>query len=56
MTIGGRRLPSGQQFTADVSAEELAEGGAFKRELLLGSFTPTDRIDYCDPAGGGHDD
>lgn len=56
VTIAGRRLRSGQQFVADVSAEELAEGGEFKRELLLGNFRPTDRIDYCDPAAGGHDD
>lgn len=55
VTIGGQRLRSGQQFAVDVSAEEMAEGGAFKRELLLGNFSPTDRVDYCDPSEGGHD-
>lgn len=56
LTIAGRRLRAGQQFTLDVSAEEMAEGEPFKRELLLGSFNPTDRIDYCDPRAGGHED
>jgi len=56
LTIGGRRLRAGQQFTFDVSAEEMAEGEPFKRELLLGNFSPTDRIDYCDPRAGGHHD
>lgn len=47
--IGGKRLRPLQQFTLDVSAEEVTEGGDFKRELLLASFSPTDEIDYCDP-------
>lgn len=47
--IGDRRLRPGQQFTFDVSAEEIAEGGEFKRELLLADFSPTDEIDYCNP-------
>lgn len=56
ITIGGTRLRPLQQFTFDVSAEEIPEGGEFKREILIGDFTPTDRIDYCDPRRGGHDD
>jgi hypothetical protein len=52
--IGGRRLRPMQQFTFDVSGEELAHGGAFRREILLGPFTPTGDVDYCDPTGGGH--
>ncbi len=56
ITIAGRRLRPLQQFTLDVSAEELAEGGPFKRELLLGNFHPTSTIDYCDPSSGGHQD
>lgn len=52
--IGGQRLRPMQQFTLDVSAEELLEGGAFKRELVLGPFSPTSEVDYCDPAAGGH--
>jgi hypothetical protein len=55
VTIGGKRLRAQQQFTLDVSAEEIAEGGPFKRELLLGNFSPTDEIDYCDPNAGGHE-
>lgn len=56
VTIGGKRLRAQQQFTFDVSAEEIVEGGPFKRELLLASFSPTDEIDYCDPNAGGHDE
>jgi len=56
VTIGGRRLRAGQQFAVDVSAEEIAGGGQFTRRLMLGNFTPTDRVDYCDPRDGGHDD
>lgn len=56
VTIGGMRLRPMQQFTFDVSAEEIAEGGEFKRELLLGPFHPTTDVDYCDPSAGGHDD
>lgn len=54
VTLDGRRIARGQQFTLDVSAEELLEGGRFKRELLLGDFSPTDGVDYCD--GFGDDD
>lgn len=50
--IGDQRLRPMQQFTFDVSAEEIVEGGEFKRELLLGNFQPTSEIDYCDPRGG----
>jgi hypothetical protein len=42
-----------QEFTFDVSAEEMAEGGSFTRCLLTGPFHPATEIDYCDPAGGG---
>lgn len=50
--IAGKRLRALQQFTFDVSAEEIAEGAPFKRDLLLGSFQPTNEIDYCDPTAG----
>ncbi|GAB3366203.1 MULTISPECIES: hypothetical protein [Amycolatopsis] len=53
VVIAGRRLRPGDQFTLDVSAEEIAEGGPFKRALLVGPFHPTNDIDYCDPASGG---
>ena len=56
LEIGGKRLRPLQQFTFDVSAEEIFAGGEFKRELLLADFSPTDEIDYCDPSAGGHDD
>lgn len=49
VTIAGRSLRPGDQFVFDVSAEEMAEGGRFKRELLIGPFHPTNEIDYCDP-------
>lgn len=54
--VHGQRLRPSQQFTLDVSAEEILEGGTFKRELLLGSFSPTNEIDYCEPGAGGHAD
>jgi hypothetical protein len=47
--IAGQRMRSMQQFTFDVSAEEMAEGGEFVRRLLPGPFHPTDEVDYCDP-------
>ena len=47
--IAGQRMRSMQQFTFDVSAEEMAEGGEFVRGLLPGPFHPTDEVDYCDP-------
>lgn len=52
VTIAGRRLASGDRFTFDVSAEELAEGGAFTREVHVGEFHVTDEVDYCDPRAG----
>lgn len=56
VTIGGRQLRVLEEFTYDVSAEEIAAGGAFKRTILIGPFHTTDEIDYCDPQAGGHDD
>ena len=55
VTIGRRKLRPIQQFTFDVSAEEMPEGRPFKRELFVGEFQPTDRVDYCIP-GLEHDD
>ncbi|MHB1568379.1 MAG: hypothetical protein ACYCXW_00015 [Solirubrobacteraceae bacterium] len=49
VAIAGRRLATGEQFTFDVSAEELLEGGEFKRELVVGDFSPTGEVDCCDP-------
>jgi hypothetical protein len=48
LIIAGRRLHAGKEFAFDVSAEEIPEGGEFKRDLVLGPFHPTDEIDYCD--------
>lgn len=56
VTIGDRRLRRGQTFTYDVSAEEMSEGGAFKRNILVANFQPTTRVDYCNPEEEGHDD
>jgi hypothetical protein len=55
VTIAGRDLRPIQQFTFDVSAEEMADGKPFKRELVVAQFHPTDRVDYCIP-GREHDD
>jgi hypothetical protein len=56
VTIDGRRLRPMQEFTFDVSAEEMSEGGEFSRRLIIGPFHATTKVDYCDPDGGGHDD
>ena len=56
VTIHRKRLSPPQQFTFDVSGEELPEGGAFVRRLVLGPFTVTTDIDYCDPTSGKHHD
>jgi hypothetical protein len=50
VTIAGQQLRPMQEFTFDVSAEEMGEGGEFTRQLLLGPFHPTTEIDYCDPS------
>lgn len=47
-TIHGTRLKPLQQFTYDVSAEEVPGGGEFKREILVGLFSRADEVDYCD--------
>jgi hypothetical protein len=52
VTIAGKQLRPVQEFTFDVSAEEMGEGGEFTRRLLLGPFHPTTKIDYCDPSDG----
>lgn len=56
VTIGGKRIRRGKKFTFDVSAEEMGEGGPFKRDVLVADFHPTDRVDYCNPEEGHHDD
>ena len=56
ITLGGRRIRRGQTFTFDVSGEEMAEGGEFKREILVSRFSPTHKVDYCNPEEGGHHD
>jgi len=49
--IAGQRLRPMQEFTLDVSAEEMPEGGPFTRRLLAGPFHSTSKVDYCDPEG-----
>jgi hypothetical protein len=56
VVIDGHPLRPTQEFTFDVSAEEMAEGGEFTRQLLMGPFQATTKVDYCDPDGGGHHD
>lgn len=50
VAINGERFRPGDQFTFDVSAEEVLTGGGFRRQLLRGPFHPTSEIDYCDPS------
>ena len=42
VTINHQSLQPGQEFTFDVSAMTVAQGGTFKRQLLIGSFQPTE--------------
>ena len=53
VTIANAHLQPRHQFTFDVSAEELAEGGEFKREILVANFQPSSSIDYCLPEATG---
>lgn len=50
--IAGQQLRPMQEFTFDVSAEEMPSGGEFTRRLILGPFHSTSKIDYCDPDNG----
>lgn len=47
--LGGVHLQPMEQFTFDVSAEEITAGGSFKRNVLVANFHPTTEVDYCDP-------
>ncbi|MFF5206461.1 hypothetical protein [Streptosporangium sp. NPDC000396] len=49
--IGGTTLRAMQQFTYEVSAEDVPKGGKFKREIIVANFRPTREINYCDPDG-----
>ncbi|MEV5570222.1 hypothetical protein AB0L06_09235 [Spirillospora sp. NPDC052269] len=51
VTINGRRLRQGQQFTYEVDADDVPKGGRFIRRLIVGTFAPTDDVEYCDPDG-----
>jgi hypothetical protein len=52
VTIARHQLRPMQEFTLDVSAEEMADSGEFTRRLLTGPFHPTSKVDYCDPSEG----
>jgi hypothetical protein len=56
VTIGGKRLRTLQQFTYEVDADEVLEGGPFMRHLLVGNFEPTAEVGYCKPHKGSHHD
>lgn len=49
ITIDGTRLRAKEQFTFDVSSEDMAETGEFRREILVATFQPSTEIDYCLP-------
>lgn len=49
VNLNGTRLKKGQQFTFDISAEDIPRGGKFRRQLLTGNFNPTNDVDYCLP-------
>ena len=52
VTSGGKSLKRGEQFTFDISAEEISEGGRFKREIISGDFNAADKVDYGLPGQG----
>ncbi|MDZ4878062.1 MAG: hypothetical protein CLLPBCKN_007497 [Chroococcidiopsis cubana SAG 39.79] len=47
--IGDRQINTSQEFTLDVSAEAVFDGGAFKRQILVGSFQSSPDLNYCAP-------
>lgn len=49
VVIGGAHLHPLQQFTFDVSAEDVENGGAFTRRVTVADFHPTNEVDYCNP-------
>lgn len=50
--LAGKRLRHLQQFTYDVSADEIGAGGRFRREIVVATFEATNRVDYGDPSSG----
>ncbi|MEV5571861.1 hypothetical protein AB0L06_17580 [Spirillospora sp. NPDC052269] len=48
VTINGRRLRLGQQFTYAVNADKIREGGEFTRRLIVGRFSHTDEVQYSE--------
>lgn len=53
VVISGKYLHQLEKFVLDVSAEDLAKGGTFRREILVGKFHPTDKAGGHDPARSG---
>lgn len=49
VTINGQRLRALEQFTLEVSAAGINQGEDFKRELVLGTFQPTTKVEYYNP-------
>jgi hypothetical protein len=49
VVLGRRRLQPGQDFTYEVSAEEILDNGRFIRQIVTGPFHPTSQIEYDDP-------
>jgi hypothetical protein len=46
VVIGGRVVEALQQFTYDVSAEDLPRTGRFTREIVVSNFSHTSKIVY----------
>jgi hypothetical protein len=49
LTLGGRRLKTMQQFIYNVTCEGVNLGAPFEREIMVGNFTPTTKMEYGDP-------
>jgi len=49
VTLDGTHLRAMQTFVFDVTAEGLNLGNPFTREIMVGSFSPTNRTEYGDP-------
>ncbi len=54
VTLGGQPLRTFDRFTFDVSAEDTAAGGGFRRRILVGAFQPAGEVDYCLPDAATH--
>lgn len=49
LTLAGTRLSTLQQFIFNVTCEGMNLGAPFEREIMIGNFKPTTKLEYGDP-------